>query len=129
MGSVYLGHTHEYGALLSRPPIRRQANSAFFRGYRDLLGQGRGLEGDVLSCASHGTCGEIFVRILRQHGPSAHAYGFRHTRIYCLTHRPFWTAPASQTPNARGVPDQVRSIRARANPRRPMAQLIGDTGP
>ena len=54
LGYVYLGHTREYGALLSRPPIRRQANFALFRSKRDLLGQGRGLEGDVLSCASRG---------------------------------------------------------------------------
>ena len=51
---VHLGHTHEYRTLLSRPSIRRQANLALFRGERDLLGQGRGLEGDALSCASRG---------------------------------------------------------------------------
>ena len=51
---VHLGHSHDCRALLSRPPIHRQANLAFFRGERDLLGQGRGLTSDVLSCASHG---------------------------------------------------------------------------
>ena len=47
MGYANSGHTRECRVLLSRPPIRRQANLAFFRGERDLLMKGRGLEGDV----------------------------------------------------------------------------------
>ena len=110
---VCLGHTLTLVSMERFSVVRQSAGKPtrpFLCGGRDLLGQCRGLEGDVLPCASHGAWCNLRAHSKAKWTLSAHAHGFRHTPIYCLTHRHFWTAPASQTPNARGVPDQVRTI-------------------
>ena len=113
---MHLGHSHDCRALLSRPPIHRQANLAFFRGERDLLGQGRGLVGDVLSCASRGAWCNLRVHSEVTRRDPLHTVMGCVIRRFSVSHIAILGGRLGEPGAERErVPDQVRSIRARPN--------------